>query len=166
MRHDRGREARAWGARGALTADLDRANVRQVARIDAGGRLPALAPAHVRADGDVHHRPRLAGRVAGAPDDVAVQEAAVDDVQRVEWQRLSALASVRGYKTGWAVHRFREKFGEAPSTAVRGSASPIADPAEQRRTVYDAMLEEEGGNSAWAAVRFRADTGQSAPQAG
>ena len=82
MRHDRGREARAWGARGALTADLDRANVRQVARIDAGGRLPALAPAHVRADGDVHHRPRLAGRVAGAPDDVAVQEAAVDDVQR------------------------------------------------------------------------------------
>ena len=91
MRHDRGREARAWGARGALTADLDRANVRQVARIDAGGRLPALAPAHVRADGDVHHRPRLAGRVAGAPDDVAVQEAAVDDVQRVGARHLRLL---------------------------------------------------------------------------
>ena len=102
--------------------------------------------------------------VEETPDELV--EVTVDDVQRVEWQRLSALASVRGYKTGWAVHRFREKFGEAPSTAVRGSASPIADPAEQRRTVYDAMLEEEGGNSAWAAVRFRADTGQSAPQAG
>ena len=65
--------------------------MRQVARIDAGGRLPALAPAHVRADGDVHHRPRLAGRVAGAPDDVAVQEAAVDDVQSVGARHLRLL---------------------------------------------------------------------------
>ena len=81
-------------------------------------------------------------------------------------QRLQALASLRGYKPGWAIHRFREKFGEAPSASVRASAAPIEDQAEQRRAVYDAMLEEEGGNSAWAAVRFRADTVQSAPRAG
>ena len=93
-------------------------------------------------------------------------EVTVDDVQRLEWQRLQALASLRGYKPGWAIHRFREKFGEAPSASVRASAAPIEDQAEQRRAVYDAMLEEEGGNSAWAAVRFRADTGQSAPRAG
>lgn len=99
--------------------------------------------------------------VEETPDELV--EVTVDDVQRLEWQRLQALASLRGYKPGWAIHRFREKFGEAPSASVRASAAPIEDQAKQRRAVYDAMLEEEGGNSAWAAVRFRADTGQSAP---
>lgn len=100
--------------------------------------------------------------VEETPDELV--EVTVDDVQRLEWQRLQSLASLRGYKPGWAIHRFREKFGEAPSAAIRGSVAAAADPAEQRRAVYDAMLEEEGGNSAWAAVRFRADTGQSAPR--
>ena len=113
---------------------------------------PALAPRHAQGG----HRRRPPGAGCGlAPRQL--QQAA---------QRLQALASLRGYKPGWAIHRFREKFGEAPSASVRASAAPIEDQAEQRRAVYDAMLEEEGGNSAWAAVRFRADTGQSAPRAG
>jgi len=102
--------------------------------------------------------------VEETPDELV--EVTVDDVQRLEWQRLQALASLRGYKPGWAIHRFREKFGEPPSATVRAAAAPVEDQAEQRRALYDAMLEEEGGNSAWAAVRFRADTGQSAPRAG
>lgn len=88
--------------------------------------------------------------VEETPDELV--EVTVDDVQRLEWQRLQALASLRGYKTGWAIHRFREKFGDAPSAAIRGSVSPVADPAEQKRAVYDALLAEEGGPpraSAW-----------------
>lgn len=97
--------------------------------------------------------------VEETPDELV--EVTVDDVRRLEWQRLQALASLRGYKEGWAYHRYREKFGDPPSAAIK--APSLGSAAEQKRAVYEALLEEEG-NAAWAAVRFRAEVGQRAPQ--
>lgn len=94
------------------------------------------------------------------PDELV--EVTVDDVRRLEWQRLTALAALRGYKEGWAYHRYHEKFGEPPSAAIKAAASP-ASAGEQKRAVYEALLDEEG-SAAWAAVRFRAETGHRAPE--
>jgi superfamily II DNA or RNA helicase len=87
-------------------------------------------------------------------------EVTPDDVRRIEWQRLTATAAIKGYNPGWAVHRFREKFGEAPSPSIR-TCVPLS-PEEQRRAVYDSIAETEP-NSAWACVRYRVETGERAP---
>lgn len=94
------------------------------------------------------------------PDELV--EVTIDDVQQLEWQRLQALASLRGYKPGWAIHRFREKFGEAPSPAIRASAPSHRSVEEERTAVYEALLDQEPSR-AWAAARFRVETGHHAP---
>ncbi len=80
-------------------------------------------------------------------------EVTVDDVQRLEWQRLQALASLRGYKPGWAIHRYREKFGEPP----RFKRTELAN---AERSLMNALVEQEGGSIAWAKARFRAERGR------
>lgn len=98
--------------------------------------------------------------VEETPDELV--EVTPDDVRRLEWERLTATAALRGYKEGWAIHRYREKFGELPSAAVRAGVDRPSSTAEQKRRVYDALLEEEE-SPAWAAARFRLETGRRAP---
>lgn len=90
--------------------------------------------------------------VEETPDELV--EVTVDDVRRLEWQRLTALAALRGYKEGWAFHRFREKFGEPPSAAIKAAAAAPTSVDEQR-ALYEVLLSEEGGSVAWANVRYR-----------
>ncbi len=98
--------------------------------------------------------------VEETPDELV--EVTLDDVQRLEWDRLQALGALRGYQPGWASRRFRERFGGTPSAALRGWVTPAASTAEQQRRVFDALLEQEP-SAAWAAARFRAETGLNAP---
>lgn len=87
-------------------------------------------------------------------------EVTPDDVRRIEWQRLSAIAAMKGYNPGWALHRFRERFGEPPSPAVRAAAT--LSRGDQRRRVYEAIAETEP-NEMWARVRYRVETGERLP---
>lgn len=94
--------------------------------------------------------------VQETPDELV--EVTPDDVRRLEWERLTATAALRGYKEGWAVHRYRERFGELPSAAVRAAAEPVACLRGQRGRLYEALLAVEP-SAAWAAARLRLEAG-------
>lgn len=136
-------------------------------RIGAGGEAPAktcpecfaVLPLSIR------ECPECGAILSVAKDDIEetpeeLVEVTVDDVRRLEWQRLQALASLRGYSPGWAARRYRQRFGEPPPP-VSVEAPPLRE--AQKRKLYEALLQEEG-SAAWAAARFCVETGQRAPR--
>jgi DNA repair protein RadD len=46
-----------------------------------------------------------------------ITEAHTEDQRREYWQRLQAEAQARGYKHGWAYHRYRARYGVPPRAA-------------------------------------------------
>lgn len=43
-----------------------------------------------------------------------ISEAHTEDQRRDYWQRLQAEAQARGFKSGWAFHRYRARYGSSP----------------------------------------------------
>jgi DNA repair protein RadD len=57
--------------------------------------------------------------------------------KHLEWERLLSVASERGYKSGWAYHRFREQFDEDPPKGVQQTA-PTPRHSDVERMLRDA----------------------------
>jgi DNA repair protein RadD len=66
------------------------------------------------------------------------RHAAVTNHDRARWHAmLTAIALERGYKPGWAAHKFKDKFGEYPTAR---SADPITPSPEVRSWVRSRMI--------------------------
>jgi DNA repair protein RadD len=52
-------------------------------------------------------------------------QASSDPMERMRWQAMLAhIAKERGYKAGWAAHKFKEKFGHWPPSSFVGPIEP------------------------------------------
>jgi superfamily II DNA or RNA helicase len=108
--------------------------------------------------------PSLPSEVEG--ELVELTEASVD-TKRAEWEGLCATALERGYKPGWAFHRFKELFGVAPprSFATPRRAGPATD--EEKRAYLEHLevtARTRGYRRGYIYVRYRERFGE-APQA-
>jgi superfamily II DNA or RNA helicase len=55
-----------------------------------------------------------------------------DQSKQIAWQHLLNIAAERGYKSGWAYHRYREKFGEDPPDGIhRAGTTPRLSDVER-----------------------------------
>lgn len=85
---------------------------------------------------------------------------------RAEWDELCATANERGYREGWAYHRFRERFGVPPPKSFRfrrreRAASDFT--AEEKRAYFRKLEEvarERGYARGYVFVRYRAKFGE------
>jgi len=98
---------------------------------------PKAAPVEV-ADGELGHVDR-SRRVVGKDH---------SDADMLRWQReLIYIANERGYRPGWAAHKFKEKFGRWPR---RNDAAPQPASAEvrawvrSRQIAYAKAMEKQG----------------------
>ncbi len=81
---------------------------------------------------------------------------------RAAYGELLATAARRGYREGWAYHRFQELYGRPPPpTAGARERSQLAAEAG-RQAVFASLLAEEK-NPTWALARYRAEMGVRAP---
>jgi hypothetical protein len=56
----------------------------------------------------------------------------------LRWQReLACIANERGYRPGWAAHKFKERFGRWPS---RNNVAPLVPSAEVRSWVRSRQI--------------------------
>jgi superfamily II DNA or RNA helicase len=96
-----------------------------------------------------------------APGDLV--ETSADDVRRHAFDMLCAEATARGFKTGWAFHRYRDQYGVAPPIhwkprPVAFDATTLPPPRNARwlEALRDAA--RAGPRTvAWSAIDARAD---------
>jgi len=71
--------------------------------------------------------------------------------KREAWDKLRAVAARRGFKPGWAYHRYRERFGAPPPASFALAANH-----QRRGTEVSLALREavrgEGGRLSWDAL--------------
>lgn len=72
-------------------------------------------------------------------------EKSVEGKQRAEWDRLVARATERGYKLGWTLHRFEEKFGTLPPRGWWNLARAAENKRRLSLPVESAAYEREPG---------------------
>lgn len=65
--------------------------------------------------------------------------------QRAEWDRLVSRATERGYKLGWTLHRFEEKFGTLPPRGWWNLARAAENKRRLSLPVESAAYEREPG---------------------
>src|SRR5690606_2590352 len=79
---------------------------------------------------------------------------------KAELERLCAIARERGYRLGWAYHRFRARFGHAPPVEMMAlvRAEEIAAPPCERpprpvrsgtRALLQLAITQHGGHLSW-----------------
>ena len=91
------------------------------------------------------------------------------DEKRAEWDRLCASALERGYKSGWAFHRYKERFGNAPPKSFTFPKDPRLARAysDEEKRAYFTVLEEvaraNGYRRGYAFVRYRAKFNEAPP---
>jgi superfamily II DNA or RNA helicase len=52
----------------------------------------------------------------------------IDETERAQWHgALARIASLRGYKPGWAAHKFKEKFGHFPACRYPEECAPTQE---------------------------------------
>lgn len=79
--------------------------------------------------------------------------------RRVHWDSLRAEATAAGHSEGWAIHRFKERFGEFPVLMLDGGLCDTAHAdADDKRAVYErfvAVATAKGLATGWASHRYR-----------
>jgi hypothetical protein len=95
---------------------------------------------------------------------------ATQEEKRAAWDGLCATAAEKGFKPGWAYHRYQEQFGVAPpSSFPRPGQKPAGDVSEtEKRAEFDRMrglAAERGYKQGWLSARFNARFGHYPPRA-
>ncbi|HEU4533043.1 MAG TPA: helicase-related protein, partial [Polyangiaceae bacterium] len=81
---------------------------------------------------------------------------------RAAYGALLATAARRGYREGWAYHRFQELYGRPPPhTAGARERSQLAAEAMRQAAFASPLAEEKG--PAWAPARYRVEVGARDP---
>jgi len=71
--------------------------------------------------------------------------------QRAAWEKLCAVAARRGFKPGWANHRYRERFGAPPPTSFALEAKRPQRGTEVSLALR-AAVRGDGGRLSWDAL--------------
>jgi hypothetical protein len=86
-----------------------------------------------------------------ASGDLVEVSAAGQKEKRHAWEKLCAVAARRGFKPGWAYHRYRERFGAPPPATFA-----LEGKRPRRGTEVSVALREavrgEGGRVSWDAL--------------
>ncbi len=83
--------------------------------------------------------------------------------KRAAWDAFLAEARSRGFKPGWAMHRYREQFGTNPPNAWRGRQDVSTVTPEERREDFLRLYAQErdqGYKRGWAWAKYRAKYGE------
>lgn len=74
------------------------------------------------------------------------------------WRMIEAERQAMGFKPGWALYRFQERFGDWPVVADGELVDPKHPTMEQKRAVYQELLgraRSHGYKDGWAAHKYR-----------
>jgi DNA repair protein RadD len=71
--------------------------------------------------------------------------------KRAAWKKLCAVAATRGFKPGWAHHRYREKFGASPPASFALGANRPRQGTEVSQALR-AAVHGQGGQLSWEAL--------------
>lgn len=74
------------------------------------------------------------------------------------WNLIEAEREAMGYREGWSLYRFQERFGAMPVVAGGELIDPKRATQEQKRAVFEhlsSLAEEKGFKSGWASHRYR-----------
>ena len=80
------------------------------------------------------------------------------EYRRKMWQFFEAEREANGYKPGWSLFRFEERFGHRPVVAGGELVDPGKATMEQKEEVYRGMIEfaeSRGLKSGWASHKYR-----------
>lgn len=82
--------------------------------------------------------------------------------RRQVWNLIEAERQAMGYREGWSVYRYQERFGEYPLTVQGDLVNPQEATREQKRAVYEHLMQiaqEKGFAPGWASHRFKEQFG-------
>lgn len=80
------------------------------------------------------------------------------EYRRQVWNLIEAEREAMGYREGWSLYRFKERFGAMPVVAGRELVDPKHATTEDKRAVFShltAVAESKGFKPGWASHRFR-----------
>ena len=80
------------------------------------------------------------------------------DYRKRMWNLIEAEREAMGYREGWSMFRFEERFGVKPVVVAGELIDPRAATQDQKRAVYERLLcvaQERGFAEGWASHRFR-----------
>ncbi|WP_428937791.1 DEAD/DEAH box helicase [Fontivita pretiosa] len=80
------------------------------------------------------------------------------EYRRQVWNLIEAERMAMGYRQGWSLYRFQERFGVMPVLANGELIDPHHATQEQKRSVFEHLAEvasTRGFNPGWASHRFR-----------
>lgn len=97
---------------------------------------------------------------------IEVRPASVDE-KKAYWDHLCHVAAERGYKSGWAFYRYKEKFGVAPQWKAPQSERATYTEDEKRSELARLVTlgRERGYDPAWALIRYQAKFKEDVPLA-
>jgi DNA repair protein RadD len=103
------------------------------------------------------------------PGELVEVRPATNDEKRAVWDQLCATAIEKGYQSGWAYHRYKEKFGVAPPKTFPFPERPKPFASDGVKRAYVEQLREEmldrGYDMRWIGHRYRARFGEDVPSA-
>lgn len=89
------------------------------------------------------------GRLGRVGADGGVKADVVGPAERMRWHRqLAQIAAERGYKSGWASHKYREKFGQWPAARDAGTEPVSAEVrawVRSRQIAYAKAMQRRAG---------------------
>jgi len=82
--------------------------------------------------------------------------------RRQIWNLIEEERQASGFREGWSIHRFKERFGVSPAVAEVDGVLELIDPAsaklEEKRAAYERLLataRQRGFAEGWASHRYR-----------
>lgn len=80
------------------------------------------------------------------------------DYRREVWNLIEAERQGAGFKPGWSMFRYRERFGSDPLVLDGELVDPAAATLEQKRRLYEGFVDtakRKGFKEGWASYRFK-----------
>ena len=80
------------------------------------------------------------------------------EYRRQMWNLIEAERQAMGYREGWSMYRFEERFGAKPVVVAGELIDPRAATQDEKRTVYERLSQfaaERGFKPGWASWRFK-----------